>query len=414
MVGQQSRYLTKSNCLGEYRGNFEIYVELHNLLQSYLRESVCLTCARKALSTANFSGDHPVATDHPTVLKHMNQFLFLLCENMLQKSCVVDHVCSIYPEAITLTNTTCTHIPSHTPPHPLAYVHSYTPVADVELGNGRVAIVHVPAFDIGQACKAGVDMLLRPARDSKGILIGSTAVGKHGTPKCEFIAQLARISEPENRHISPLGVWVGAHPSLGEKLTHEMLKRGLVKELGEVVDIKREVANLCGTDMRVDFVVTHKDGTRTALEVKTPDTTDYNPTIIRVKGGKAKIQYWGHELPYRRSAIFPPLGPGKQRGPEGERVVSARSIKHVDELSAIQTGEKLCPDDERLKAAILFLVVRNDASSFRPNKEACPSFAKHLRKANERGLKVLAYRVAWGTGDEEGVAFFDGAIKVDL
>ena len=78
------------------------------------------------------------------------------------------------------------------------------------------------------------------------------------------------------------------------------------------------------------------------------------------------------------------------------------------------TGEKLFANNERLGAAVLFLVVRNDAFSLRPNKEVCPSFVKHLRKANERGVKVLAYRVAWGIDDEEGVAFFDGAIKVDL
>merc|ERR1712032_1218514 len=125
----------------------------------------------------------------------------------------------------------------------------------------------------------GVDMLLRPARDRKGALVGSKAVGKYGTPKCEFITQLVLVSEPENRHINARGVWVGAHPSLGEKLTHEMLKRGLVKELGELVEIKREVRKICGTNMRVDFVVTHKDGTRTAVEVKTVVDTDYDPAI---------------------------------------------------------------------------------------------------------------------------------------
>ena len=287
------------------------------------------------------------------------------------------------------------------------------PVADVELADGREVITHVPSMDLSGQIKPGVDLLLRPARDSKGALVGSTAVGKHGTPKCEFIVQLARVSEPENRDIDPLGVWVGAHPSLGEKFTHEMLKRGLVKELGEVVDIKREVAKVCGTDMRVDFVVTHKDGTRTALEVKTVVDADYNPAIIRFNEEQAKAHFLGHETPYRRAAIFP-WGRGNQRGPRGEKVVSARAIKHIAELSAIQTGEKLCPEGEQLKAAVLFVVIRNDALSFRPNNEGCPSFVNHLRKAHERGVKVLAYRVAWGTGDEEGVAFFDGALKVDF
>ena len=145
--------------------------------------------------------------------------------------------------------------------HPRVFVP--TPVADVELADGREAIVHM-----GGRYKPGTELLIRPARDKKGILVGSTAVGKHGTPKCEFIIQLVRVFEPENKHIDPLGVWVGVHPSLAEKLTQEMLRQGLVKELGEVVDIKREVSKVCGTDMRVDFVITDKDGTRTALEVK--------------------------------------------------------------------------------------------------------------------------------------------------
>ena len=283
-----------------------------------------------------------------------------------------------------------------------------TPVADVELADGREAITHM-----GGRFKEGTELLLRPARDSKGTLVGNNSLGKHGTPKCEFIIQLVRVSEPENEHI---GVWVGVHPSLAEQLTYEMLKRGLVKELGELVDIKREVAKVCGTDMRVDFVVTHKDGTRTALEVKKVDNTDYNPAIIRVEGGVAKTKYWGYGIPYRRAAIFPWGGSQSKRGPDGEKIVpaSARAIKHIDELTAVQTGEKLCQDGERLKAAILFIIGRCDAQSLRSNKEACPSFAKHLQKANERGVKVLAYRVAWGTGDEEGVAFFDGALKVDL
>ena len=256
-------------------------------------------------------------------------------------------------------------------------------------------------------------MLLRPARDSKGVLVGSSSLGPYGTPKCEFIGQLARVKEPENKYIDTRGVWVGAHQTLGEKLTHAMLKQGLVKELGELTDIQREVAKVCGTNMRVDFVVTHKDGSRTALEVKTVVDTDYNPAIVRVKDGNAMTQFVSYETPYQRAAIFP-WGRSNQRGPDGEKVVSTRAIKHVDELGEIQTGKKLCPGGERLKAAILFLVIRKDALSFRPNTQACPSFAKHLRQSHELGVTVMAYRVAWGTDKEQGVGFFDGAIPVQL
>ena len=75
------------------------------------------------------------------------------------------------------------------------------------------------------------------SRDAKGNLIGSEAKGKYGTPKCEFIAQLLWVAEPEN---AP-GCWIGAHPSLGEKLAHALLSGGHIKELPPIVDIKREV-----------------------------------------------------------------------------------------------------------------------------------------------------------------------------
>ena len=164
----------------------------------------------------------------------------------------------------------------------------HTPVADVELADGREAMTHVPAMDFGGLLRPGVDMMLRPACHTNGTLVGSAAVGKFGKPKCEFITQLVRVSDPENRHLDPLGVWVGAAPFIAEKLTHEMLKRGLVPELGEIAGIQREVGNLCGTDMRVDFVVTHKDGTRTALEVKKVIDADYDPSVVRAKHERAK------------------------------------------------------------------------------------------------------------------------------
>ena len=48
---------------------------------------------------------------------------------------------------------------------------------------------------------------------------------------------------------------------------------------------------------------------------------------------------------------------------------------------------------------ILFVVVRGDAKYFRPNHEACPSFAKYLKEANDAGVQILAKQVIWG--DEE-------------
>ena len=69
-------------------------------------------------------------------------------------------------------------------------------VGDIELADGRVAVAHMPSMDMGGKCHVGATMLLKPARDAKGKLIGGDAVGKFGTPKCEFIAQLLWVSDP--------------------------------------------------------------------------------------------------------------------------------------------------------------------------------------------------------------------------
>ena len=65
-------------------------------------------------------------------------------------------------------------------------------VADVFLKDeNREVLVHVPNLDMGGKCISGSTILMKPARDRKGKLIGKDAINtKYNTPKCEFIAQL--------------------------------------------------------------------------------------------------------------------------------------------------------------------------------------------------------------------------------
>ena len=88
----------------------------------------------------------------------------------------------------------------------------------------------------------------------------------------------------------------------------------------------------------------------------------------------------------------------------------------VRELTAVASGEKTSADGRPLNAVVLFIVVRRDAISFRPNEEACPSFARYLREAKAAGVRVLARRVRWGeaNGEELGTAIDDGDLAVVL
>jgi DNA-binding sugar fermentation-stimulating protein len=288
-------------------------------------------------------------------------------------------------------------------------------VGDVRLECGRVAIAHMPSLDMGGKCVPGAEVLLKTSIDAKtGKPVGPDAVGKYGTPKCEFSLQLLRCAEPENAHLSESGgCWVGGHPSIGEKAAHQLLSRGLLDDdlgRGPIAKVEREVTGVAGTDMRCDFLLTHADETRTVVEVKTVVDTDYDPKTAPDRSGCVFV---GHGDPYVRSAIFP-WGRSNQMGPDGEKVVSARAIKHVRELTSLAKGDKRDADGSQLAAAVLFVVVRRDALAFRANEEACPSFARYLREAKAAGVRIIARRVRWGEAEGEALesCIDDGSLPV--
>ena len=279
----------------------------------------------------------------------------------------------------------------------------------------REVLVHVPNLDMGGKCVPGTQIVMKPARDKKGNLIGKDAINpKYGTPKCEYIAQLIRVddtarcrkddgsNESSQYYYEP--TWVGAHPSLGETIAEQLISQNLLgKNFPKVKSYQREVRNVGGSDMRVDFLIEHDDPTLPLriVEVKTLVDTDY-ASMAPPQEGSMKCVYLNDELPYQRTAIFP-WGTGNQKGPDGEKVVSARAIKHVRELTKLVKEKKKTDDTKKntsaensFDATILFVVIRGDAKYFRPNHEACPSFAKYLKEANDAGVQVLATQVVWG------------------
>jgi DNA-binding sugar fermentation-stimulating protein len=277
-------------------------------------------------------------------------------------------------------------------------------VADVYLEtDDREAICHVPNLDMGGKCVPGVTLLMKPARDKKGNIIGKDALSpKYGTPKCEFIAQLLHVDE------STMGyepTWVGAHPTLGETIAEQLVARNLLgPDFPRVKSFQREVRNVGGADMRADFVIEHEDPNipPRILEVKTVVDTDYSTSATPER---AKCVFTSDRDPYVRTAIFP-WGRCNQKGPDGEKVVSARAIKHVRELTRLRQTRKF-------DATVLFVVIRNDARAFRPNYEACPSFARYITEAEEAGVQVLAKQVLWGEGIDMGKCFEGPLLDID-
>ena len=281
----------------------------------------------------------------------------------------------------------------------------------------REAIAHVPNLDMGGKCVPGVKLWVKPQRDKKGNLLGPNAVNpKFGTPKCEFITQLLRCDETSlNAAYTP--VWVGAHPSLGEAIAEKVLNLHMDGELTipgfpTISSIRKQVT--ISDNTRADFVLEQGDGENAEgeptakkqriVEVKTVVDTDYNSEWDLP--AREKCVFTELQQPYQRTGIFP-WGSCNQKGPDGEKVVSARAIKHVRELTDLVVSGKY-------DATVLFVVVRKDAERFRPNRDACPSFCKYLREAHKRGVQILVKRVEWGeSNDCIGQCWDDGWLDVE-
>lgn len=350
-------------------------------------------------------------------------------------------------------------------------------VADIRLHHeNRDAIAHVPNLDMGGKCIEGSIVLVKASRDKKtGQKIGSNGTSvKYGTPKCEFITQLLYVDD-EKRCSSSSGVveknetllktdqssmivdhsvgsntiipptitykpvWIGAHPSLGERIAEVWLRNNLIKELSElsgpIIHVQNQIMNPCGSDnIRSDFCITHADGTKRIVEVKTVVDTDYSSYAIpqpksndddnddedqkeqkkkKKKPTKAECIFTNDTIPYQRAAIFP-WGTTNQKGPNGEAVVSTRAIHHVRELTRIASGELTDDNQTKYKATILFVIVRNDIEYFYPNDKACPSFCKYLKVAYDSGVDVIAKRVSWSNNNDNidnkyplGICFHD-------
>lgn len=286
-------------------------------------------------------------------------------------------------------------------------------VADVRVGDA-VAIAHAPNLDSGGKFRRGARVLC-----TRQPGVTATTMGAHGTPKCELVCRLLRCEERENAACEGGGVWVSAHPSLVERIALSLLENGALDDRLHAsptvkTDIKtqkmmkRQATESVSNTYRPDFAISHEDGTTTILEVKQVVDTDYSREFVQER---ARLQaphptYSPRSTPYVRAGIFP-WGKRGQNGPDGEKVVSARAIEHLRELTELASDKK-----SGVHPAVLFICSRADVEGFRPNGAACPSFAAYLERAQRAGVRVLVQKVRWGEGEDLGKAFDAGALPL--
>ncbi len=140
---------------------------------------------------------------------------------------------------------------------------------------------------------------------------------------------------------------VGVHTGRANDLAREAIEAGVVPELAGYPELQREVKY--GVNSRIDFLLQGAGRPPCYVEVK------------NVSLGREGV------------AAFPDA-------------VTARGTKHLHELMReVEAGNR---------AAMLFIVQREDCEVLEPADDIDPVYGRTLREAAAAGVAVLAYRVA--------------------
>lgn len=142
---------------------------------------------------------------------------------------------------------------------------------------------------------------------------------------------------------------VGINTALPNRLVEEAISAGRIPELMGYADMRREVPY--GKNSRIDLLLTGGNGSTCHVEVKS--------------------------VTLRRRATD---GGGLAEFPDS---VTARGTKHLAELTdVVQTGGR---------AAMLFLVQRQDCTRFAIAEDIDPAYGAALGRARKAGVEMLCY-----------------------
>ncbi|ADZ08289.1 Sugar fermentation stimulation protein A [Methanobacterium lacus] len=137
--------------------------------------------------------------------------------------------------------------------------------------------------------------------------------------------------------------WILINSGFHSDLASELIKSGLIRDINDYSIDRREFSY---GNSRIDFLLKAATSIPMLLEVK---------GCTLVEEGLAKF----------------PDAP------------TLRGKKHLDELSkSTKNG---------YEAAVLFLIIRDDAEEFTPNTPMDPDFAASLKNADENRVKIIAY-----------------------
>lgn len=144
--------------------------------------------------------------------------------------------------------------------------------------------------------------------------------------------------------------WIGINTSLPNRVIGHMLDHHLLPELEPYNTVKGEVA-YGNEKSRIDFLLTNGEDSSQKTYVEVKNTTWCMGSL----------------------ALFPDT-------------VTTRGQKHIRELMSVLKEDK--------SAALIFFINRGDCDRFAAGAEADPEYARLLKEAIAKGVKVLPCRFA--------------------
>lgn len=138
-------------------------------------------------------------------------------------------------------------------------------------------------------------------------------------------------------------IWVLINSGFHSDIAADLIEKGIIKEFSGYSVEKREYTF---GKSRIDFLLSEGEGEKMLLEVK---------GCTLVEDGLARF----------------PDAP------------TTRGKRHVEELIKAKR--------EGLNSAVLFLIMREDAEEFTPNRDTDPDFSEALADADEKDVNIVAY-----------------------
>ena len=229
-------------------------------------------------------------------------------------------------------------------------------VADIEM-DGTSYLAHTPALGCCGLSDKGSTVVVSP-------------VEKKGN-KCAYTVYLSILEEKGNTIV------VGIHPKIAETLVERMLDLNCLAFLKNHREMKREFSIL---NSRFDFTGKDCNGRPYVMEVKNVPLADY---VDVAKKDRKKYKHIEETKQYNEKIAYFPDGYRKS----GNKVVSERALKHVEELSEIVSTTPY-------RAILCFVIQRTDVACFQPSN-IDPTYKAAVRKSYEQGVEIYAVQVKW-------------------